>query len=110
MIRAGINQGQRTWADIGAGTGNFTAALAELIGPDATLYAVDRNGYALRRLHRRLPSVHTIEADFTCALDLPLLDGVLMIELGFNEELFVDSELPDELMPQEYLDLFDQSS
>jgi len=29
-----------------------------------------------------------------------------MIELGYHEELYVDSELPDELMPQEYLDLF----
>jgi hypothetical protein len=29
-----------------------------------------------------------------------------MIELGYHEELVVDSELPDQLMPQEYLDLF----
>jgi hypothetical protein len=29
-----------------------------------------------------------------------------MIELGYHEELYVDSELPDELMPAEYLDLF----
>lgn len=29
-----------------------------------------------------------------------------MIELGYREELYVDSELPDALMPQEYLDLF----
>lgn len=29
-----------------------------------------------------------------------------MIELGYREELYVDSELPDELMPAEYLDLF----
>lgn len=29
-----------------------------------------------------------------------------MIELGYHEELVVDSELPDRLMPQEYLDLF----
>lgn len=78
LIQAGIDLGQRTWADIGAGTGNFTAALVELLGPDATLYAMDRNGYALRRLHQRLPSVHTIEADFTHPLPLPPLDGVLM--------------------------------
>ena len=31
----------------------------------------------------------------------------LMIELGFRDELYVDSELPDELMPQEYLALFE---
>ena len=29
-----------------------------------------------------------------------------MIELGFRTELTVDSELPDRLMPVEYLDLF----
>jgi len=29
-----------------------------------------------------------------------------MIELGYRSELYVDSELPDRLMPQEYLDLF----
>lgn len=29
-----------------------------------------------------------------------------MIELGFHQSLQVDSELPDELMPQEYLQLF----
>jgi hypothetical protein len=28
-----------------------------------------------------------------------------MIELGFREPLDTDSELPDRLMPQEYLDL-----
>jgi len=29
-----------------------------------------------------------------------------MIELGYNESLTADSELPDRLMPQEYRDLF----
>lgn len=29
-----------------------------------------------------------------------------MIELGFRDSLDVDSELPDELLPHEYLDLF----
>jgi hypothetical protein len=33
-----------------------------------------------------------------------------MIELGFHDSLDVDSELPDRLMPQEYFDLFKQSS
>jgi hypothetical protein len=31
-----------------------------------------------------------------------------MIQLGFRESLQFDSELPDELMPQEYFDLFKQ--
>jgi hypothetical protein len=29
-----------------------------------------------------------------------------LIELGFKQSLYVDSELPDELMPPEYLALF----
>jgi hypothetical protein len=29
-----------------------------------------------------------------------------MIELGYRAELYIDSELPDRLMPKEYLDLF----
>jgi hypothetical protein len=32
-----------------------------------------------------------------------------MIELGFRDSLDVDSELPDRLMPPEYLDLFKSS-
>jgi hypothetical protein len=31
-----------------------------------------------------------------------------MIELGYQDSLDVDSELPDELMPQEYFELFKQ--
>ena len=31
-----------------------------------------------------------------------------MIDLGFRQSLQVEAELPDELMPQEYLDLFKQ--
>lgn len=31
-----------------------------------------------------------------------------MIELGYRDALDVDSELPDELLPPEYLDLFKQ--
>lgn len=29
-----------------------------------------------------------------------------MIELGFRDSLDIDAELPDEYMPEEYLDLF----
>lgn len=33
----------------------------------------------------------------------------LMIRLGFQQALDMDAELPHELMPQEYFDLFKQS-
>ena len=72
------------WADLGAGGGAFTLALAELLGPGAELYAVDRNGRALRELERELQArypatlAHVLNADFTRPLGLPPLDGVVM--------------------------------
>ncbi len=74
-----------TWADFGAGTGAFTLALRELVGMEATIYAVDKDRGALHRLessHRsRFPSTdHLIplNQDFTRLLNLPPLDGIVM--------------------------------
>ena len=73
------------WADFGAGAGAFTLALRELVGPEATIYAVDKDRGALRRLesaHGRRFSLadHLIplNQDFTRPLDLPPLDGIVM--------------------------------
>ena len=74
-----------TWADFGAGSGAFTLALRELVGPHANIYAVDKDQRALRDLekaHRQKFStsqnVHPIRADFTGALSMPPLDGIVM--------------------------------
>jgi len=74
-----------TWADFGAGSGAFTLALRELIGPEATIYAVDKDRRALSKLeaaHRqRFSSAYRlilVNQDFTRPLELPALDGVLM--------------------------------
>lgn len=40
------------WADVGAGTGTFTRAIAELIGPEGVVYAIDRDARALAELQR----------------------------------------------------------
>lgn len=80
---AGIATGQ-TWADLGAGTGAFTLALAELLGTSGTIYAVDRDANALSQqadsMRSRFPSitVNYITADFTTKLDLPPLNGIIM--------------------------------
>ena len=73
------------WADFGAGTGAFTLALRELVGPHANIYAVDKDARALRDLdktHREKfttsQNVHAVRADFTGPLSLPPLDGVVM--------------------------------
>jgi ubiquinone/menaquinone biosynthesis C-methylase UbiE len=84
LIRGGIAAQGGTWADLGAGTGNFTWALRELIGPHGTIYAVDRDRKAIERQRASLAYatpgavISLVHADFTRALDLPALDGVLM--------------------------------
>jgi SAM-dependent methyltransferase len=71
------------WADIGAGSGAFTRALADLLRPGATIIAVDRDPIALaenERLTRAaFPSVglSTHIADFELGLDLGPLDGLV---------------------------------
>ena len=72
------------WADLGAGEGAFTLALADLLGADAVIYALDRDVRALQRQgevqRARFPQaqVRYRSADFTHPLDLPPLDGLLM--------------------------------
>ncbi len=86
LLRPGIDSSLAgaVWADLGAGEGAFTLALAELLGSGATLFMVDRDRRALERgaaeAARRYPAVNlqTVAADFSRPLALPLLDGVLM--------------------------------
>lgn len=84
LLRKGIARSGGVWADLGAGEGAFTLALAELIGPAGTIYAVDRNGRDLQSLEKAMrrsfpqTTLHTIQADFTRPLPLPPLDGLVM--------------------------------
>jgi ubiquinone/menaquinone biosynthesis C-methylase UbiE len=81
LLREGVTRGG-TWADLGAGTGAFTLALAELVGPGGEVIAIDRDRGALRELERALrtgnAAVRTFAADFTKPIDLPPLDGIVM--------------------------------
>jgi ubiquinone/menaquinone biosynthesis C-methylase UbiE len=84
LIRNGVPDPGGTWADLGAGTGNFTWALRDLLGPDATIYAVDRDARAIAAQRARAAqappgaAVSPLQADFIHPLRLPPLDGVLM--------------------------------
>jgi ubiquinone/menaquinone biosynthesis C-methylase UbiE len=84
LLRNGIPKTGGIWADLGSGTGAFTLALADLIGPVGQIYTVDKDRNALREqqrvLYAHFPShtVHYLAADFTHQLDLPPLDGVVM--------------------------------
>jgi ubiquinone/menaquinone biosynthesis C-methylase UbiE len=83
LIDGAVPRGTGTWADVGAGDGTFTRALAELLGPDARIYAVDRDPRALASLRRWAAQSGTdvipVKADFAEPLELPaLLDGLLV--------------------------------
>lgn len=84
LLERGIPDPGGVWADFGSGTGVFTLALADLIGPGGTIYSIDRRVGALREqereLHRRFPEVrlHRIAADYTRPIELPALDGAVM--------------------------------
>ena len=84
LLRPGVPEQGGTWADLGSGSGAFTLALAELIGPPGVIYSVDTDRRTLaeqeRRTRARFPGaqVHYACADFTESLALPVLDGVVM--------------------------------
>lgn len=84
LLRDGVTERGGRWADLGAGEGAFTLALAELIGPQAQITAVDRDGRAMRALAgemgKRFPgvAVDVKLADFTRPLELGGLDGIVM--------------------------------
>jgi SAM-dependent methyltransferase len=87
LIRDAIGDASGIWADLGAGTGTFTRALARLLGADSTIYAVDGDvtaGAAHRALAATSPTrIVPVHADFTRPFELPelgetLLDGMLL--------------------------------
>ena len=54
--RDGVVAPRATWADIGAGTGAFTLALADLLGPGARIVSVDRDAAPSSRTPGRWPN------------------------------------------------------
>lgn len=96
LLEDAITEQGGRWADLGAGEGAFTIALADLLGPGAQITAVDRDSGALRTLAeqmgRRFPNtaLETKAADFTRPLDLSGLDGIVMA----NSLHFVRDKVP----------------
>lgn len=84
LIARAVQPGGR-WADLGAGTGIFTAALADLIGPTGSVYAVERDArsanaldvLAQRNSRADRAPIAVIRTDFTAPLALPQVDGAL---------------------------------
>jgi ubiquinone/menaquinone biosynthesis C-methylase UbiE len=88
LLAAAVPRGGATWADLGAGSGTFTRALATRLGPGGRIYAVDRDAHALAALQRWADrqgetEVIPVRADFTRLPALPgfggvPLDGILL--------------------------------
>lgn len=85
LITAGVSG--RSWADLGAGRGTFTLALASLLGPTGRIYAVERDAGAVdaleklarRRGHDERALIEVVRADFaTAPLRMENADGILM--------------------------------
>jgi ubiquinone/menaquinone biosynthesis C-methylase UbiE len=94
LIRAGVgNAAGQTWADLGAGDGTFTRALARLVGEQGRVIALDHDDVAIRELRRisretPAPRLDVIQGDVR-KLELPgmQLDGALFANvLHFIED------------------------
>ena len=84
LLRKGVSEPGGIWADLGSGSGAFTLALAELLGPTGRIYSVDKDSNVLRQQEQAMrqfsPTMNVtyISADFTRPLNLPQLDGIVM--------------------------------
>ena len=84
LIASAVHPGEK-WADLGAGAGTFTVALARLVGRTGTVYAVDREPSSVNALsvvaRRNDPEsarIIVLRGDFTEQLELPGVDGALL--------------------------------
>ncbi len=83
LIRTGVEDAGPRWLELGAGDGEFTLALADVLGDGARIVAVDRDRRALgdlaARLAARFPGtvVETRAEDFTLGMPPGPFDGVL---------------------------------
>jgi ubiquinone/menaquinone biosynthesis C-methylase UbiE len=75
-----ITDTKQVWADLGAGTGFFTQALARYLQPGSTIIAVDKGKVDLEKIPTpKGMNLQTFKADFTDSdLKLEGLTGILM--------------------------------
>lgn len=87
LIRGAVATRSGVWADLGAGTGTFTLALARILDAGSTIYAVDHDASAIAALNKLAAASPTqiipVRAELTRAVEFPglgatLLDGILL--------------------------------
>lgn len=81
LATASITTTKQQWADLGCGTGTFTLALASLLPPQSTIYAMDTNAAALQQIptQHHHTTIITTHGDFVND-NLPTtpLNGILL--------------------------------
>jgi ubiquinone/menaquinone biosynthesis C-methylase UbiE len=79
FLEKGVKRESGLWLDMGAGSGIFTLALAELLPFESKIYAVDKNKNVLN-ISSANPSVEIlpVQVNFNNLPDFPELDGILM--------------------------------
>src|SRR5688572_27526143 len=106
MIAGGVDDspGPKCWADLGAGAGLFTHALASLLPADSIIHAVDKDARSIRNIPGTINSV-LIErhgTDFSEGeLPFPVADGLLLanaIHFVKDKELLLE-RLKENLKP-----------
>jgi ubiquinone/menaquinone biosynthesis C-methylase UbiE len=104
LIRDAVAPGE-TWLELGSGTGAFTLALADLLGPRGTIHSIDQDRGALTSqaaaLRAQFGAVRVDQraADFTRPLGFSGMDGVLMA----NSLHFVRDKAPVLALVRSYL-------
>ncbi len=82
LVEYGVEKAKlpQVWADLGAGTGLFTKALAQLLAPGSVIHAIDRDASALSQIGvDDSVRVEKINKDFTGdVLGTQLYDGILL--------------------------------
>jgi ubiquinone/menaquinone biosynthesis C-methylase UbiE len=94
LLRDAVGHSAGAWADLGCGTGTFTRALADILGSQSRIIAVDQDAGALDELRlwaeRHAPGVVAVRADFARPSEiLELRDGSLAGLLFANSLHFV---------------------
>jgi ubiquinone/menaquinone biosynthesis C-methylase UbiE len=74
LIRPYIKKGQVV-ADLGCGSGYYTLPLAEIVGPEGKVYAVDLGKTSIRVLQKKTDKggYHNIEAHVSSAADVSFI-------------------------------------
>lgn len=79
LIQGAVAERGGTWADLGAGEGTFTRALAGLLGPEARIYAIDHDPAAIRALSR-LADLQRVEGGSAEARVIPAAGDFLELD------------------------------